>query len=73
MKFFSNREFRVKMVRTPENQFSEEDILEEPSVDPEQIKDAAKELVTHAAVTIFTLAVAYKAFDTICKIIVKKV
>lgn len=74
-RFMRNRELRIKVVKPGKDESASiEDILEEtPTIDPEKIVEAVKELVTHTAITIFAAAVAFKAFDTICKIVVKKV
>lgn len=74
MKFFQNREFRVKVVRTPKNEFAPDEVLEEqqPLIDPELVGAVAKDVISHAVSTLFQAFVAYKVIDTVCKIVVKK-
>lgn len=70
---FKNHEFRIRVVKPRKDEPNLEQVVEEETIDPEQIAMIAKELVTHTAITVVTLAFAYKAFSTICEIVVKKI
>ena len=71
---FKNREFRVKMVKTPkkaEDVGTEEETANE-HVDPEQIVEIAKGFVTHAAVVISAAVIATKVMTAASEIAVKR-
>lgn len=70
--FLKNREFRIKMVKTPQNDEFAPEMEERPHVDPEQIAKIAQDLVTRVAITIGVVIAAGVAMTTVSEIILKK-
>ena len=73
-RMFRNNAFRVTVEPKGKDEFVPEDSYDERDpLDIVQITQGVADVVSTTAVTIFTLAAAYKVLDTVCKVIVKKV
>lgn len=70
--FLKNREFRIKMVKTPQTEDDAPEMETRIHVDPEQIAKITKGLVKHAAIALGTIIVVSKVLDTLSEIAVKK-
>lgn len=73
-KWLRGKEFRVRVADAATDKFGyeREDMDEQDPADIVSVAQGVADVVTSTAVTIFTLAAAYKVLDTVCKVIVKK-
>lgn len=70
--FLNNREIRIKVAKTPQNENEAPEMEERIYVDPEKIAKIAKDLVKHTAIAVGAVLVASKVLDTLSEIAIKK-
>lgn len=69
---FKNREFRIRMVKTPKTDESVAVESVKPYEDPEQIKEIAVDFVKKSAIIVGCTFAASLVLNAACEIIVKK-
>jgi hypothetical protein len=70
--FLKNREFRIKVVKTPKNEEDSTEMDETMHVDPEQIEEISRRIVRHIAVAITGVILVWKVADTLSEIAINK-
>ena len=70
--FLKNREFRIKVVKTPKNEEDLTEMEDAMHIDPEQIETIGRRLVRDVAVAITGIILVWKVADTLSEIAINK-